>query len=552
MTVRPAGLFGVGKPWNIEKVDPPWGERPSIYEHIVRHLPEDAGPLHPEGQALPDEERHRAAGGLPWAPGAKDGVLSHHDGGEPDPGEAKDVMGAIQDVVMDSGKGWVWRLYGEVCTRPVLHYVDPLVRALASDDEMSEERLYRVGRWLATRSADREAVKAGVAILGLFQSRDGHVILGRLGRHDEFSLYAGVALSNTSDDGDEAVWDLARAVHGWGRIHLVERLIDTDDTRIKAWLVREGYRNTVLIDYLAHACALAGDLRGALDQPTVTVDEDLLRGAGDIIESLFDAVVDGPAPGIDEYADAAEVIDLYMRHITAPASRRAKRHRLPGLRVLHVVHRIRKYVHDHDADWDNRKELGWTDVVRDRVADAVDEFMASADWAERVRVGLESKDPVDFVLAAEAAPIMGVDAWSHWFKRLVEGDEVWVRVTDTTRPERIDQVIDLARDRLSPDSLTQGPPRLLGLPIEEHVAHAALLCLLSGLVRFPGKAPDLLMAGLRSPVAELRLRSADVLEAWPRPDWPSEAQGVIKTAAESDEDDDVRERFEELSVSVSR
>ena len=553
MTQRqaPGGLFGIGKSWDIDATPTPWGDRPSIYEHVLGYLPEGTGPMEDEGRILPDEERQRAAGALPWAPGAKDGVLSHHEGGDPDEEDAEEVMGAIQDVVMDSGQGWVWRLYGEVCERPALRYVDPLVRALAADDEMPEERLYKVGRWLATGAADREAVKAGIAILGLFHSADGHAILEQLGRHDEFSLYAGVALSNTSEDSDEAVWDLARAVHGWGRIHLVERLIDTDDTRIKAWLIREGYRNNVLIDYLAHACATAGDLRSALDQPTVTVDEDLNRGAGDLIEALFDAIIEGPAPGIDEFADAGAVVDLYMRHVTAPRHKRAKLDPGPGLRELHVVQRISNYVHDEDGDWEDRADRGWTDDVRDRVADRVDEFMAGADWAERVRIGLESDDPRQFILAAEAAPLVGVDAWRHWFQRLVDGEEAWVRVSDTVEPERMDQVIEVARQRLSPDSLATGPPRLLGLPIAEHSAHAALLCLLSGLCNFPGKAPDLVMAGLRSPVAEIRLRAADALESWPRSDWPDDAETVVERVASDDDDDDIRARFHELAAGIS-
>lgn len=544
--IAPSGLFGVSKPWDIDATEPPWGDRPSIYEHVIGFLPEGTGSMDDGGRILPDEERLRAAGELPWAPGARDGVLSHHEGGEPDDADAEEVMGAIQDVVLDCGRGWVWRLYGEVCERPALRYVDPLVRALAADDEISEERLYRVGRWLATQSADREAVKAGIAVLGLFRSRQGREILEQLGRHDEFSLYAGVALSNTSDESDEAVWDLARAVHGWGRIHLVERLVETDDPRIKAWLVREGYRNSVLIDYLAHACATAGDLRGALDQPTVTADGDLLRGAGDLIEALFDAVHEGPAPGIDEFSDAGDVVDLYMRHAIAPPHKRAKHDPGPGLRELHVIHRISSYVHDHEADWEDRLDRGWTPPVRDRVADAVDEFMGSDDWAERVRVGLESDDPHRFILAAEAAPIVGIDAWRHWFQRLMEGEEAWVRVSDTVEADRMDQVLEVARERLPADELSEGPPRLLGLPIAEHSAHAALLCLLSGLTRFPGKAPDFVMAGLRSPVAEVRLRAADALEGWPRGEWPSDAETIVRRVADDDEDEDIRARFEEL------
>ncbi len=546
------GLFGASQPWDIDATPPPWGGRPSIYAHVRDALGDTRGPLPERAAALPDEALLRAAGELPWAPGAMDGVLSHHEGGEPDETDAEEIFSALRDVVLDSSEAWVWRLYGEICERRALFYVDPLVRMLADDDDLSEDRLYRVGRWLATQAADREAVKAGIAVLGLFRSSEGHAIVARLGHHDEFSLYAGVALSNTADDGDGAVWDLARAVHGWGRIHLVEHLIDTDDDRIKAWLIRQGYRNTVLIDYLAHACASAGDLRRALDQPSVTVDDELRRGSADLIEALLDTVEGGPAPGIDDYVDAGSVVDLFMRHCIAPAHMRAKAAEGPTLRELHVVQRIALYLRSDDADWDERRARGWTDDVRDRVADAIDVFLAAEDWPARIQAGLESDDMVRFILAAEAAPALGIDAWEHWFRRLERGENTWVRVSETTEPERMERLLAVAQRRLPAEALEDGPPRLLGLPIAEHTAHAALMCLLAALQRFPGKGGRFMLAGLKSPVAEVRLRAADALADWPADQWPPGSAQFLREAASVEADDDVRGRFEALIATAAR
>lgn len=33
-------------------------------------------------------------------------------------------------------------------------------------------------------------------------------------------------------------------MNGWGRIHVVERLAQTENAEIKHWLLREGYRNS--------------------------------------------------------------------------------------------------------------------------------------------------------------------------------------------------------------------------------------------------------------------------------------------------------------------
>jgi len=74
-------------------------------------------------------------------------------------------------------------------------------------------------------------------------------------------------------------------------------------------MLREGYSNSVMVEYTAYSCATAGRLRAALEQPSVDVA--LLAGAGDIIVAL---IAGGPAENIDDYADAAVVVERYLHH----------------------------------------------------------------------------------------------------------------------------------------------------------------------------------------------------------------------------------------------
>ena len=46
----------------------------------------------------------------------------------------------------------------------------------------------------------------------------------KLGGQDEFSLFAAVALGRTAAYPEQRLWELAKQVHGWGRIQIVERL----------------------------------------------------------------------------------------------------------------------------------------------------------------------------------------------------------------------------------------------------------------------------------------------------------------------------------------
>ena len=71
--------------------------------------------------------------------------------------------------------------------------------------------------------------------------RDRELLL-LLGSLEDLTLYAAVALTRSQPDSDQALFDLARRVAGWGRIHAVGRLAGTQDPQIKAWLLRHGFR----------------------------------------------------------------------------------------------------------------------------------------------------------------------------------------------------------------------------------------------------------------------------------------------------------------------
>lgn len=42
--------------WDIQSVKPPWGTRPSIYQHILAHIRPGEPGLSEGGKKLPDEE----------------------------------------------------------------------------------------------------------------------------------------------------------------------------------------------------------------------------------------------------------------------------------------------------------------------------------------------------------------------------------------------------------------------------------------------------------------------------------------------------------------
>ena len=152
------------------------------------------------------------------------------------------------------------KLYEYVIQNPVVSLIDPLLQSLAAESRLNHHRLFELARSLAAQSPDRETVKLGIALLGLFRSDDNLEIFRTLGRHDEFTMYCGVALENTADEPEGELGALRRMFTAGVELHIVERLESTNNAEIKEWLLRDGYKNSVMYEYLAYTCATTGGL----------------------------------------------------------------------------------------------------------------------------------------------------------------------------------------------------------------------------------------------------------------------------------------------------
>jgi hypothetical protein len=166
----------------------------SIYQYVLEHLGPD-GAVSPEDASLPDERRVMT-GELKWAPGAMEGAFGHHAGSDDDRQDRTGVVvKRLNAAVGRPSKRNLGRLYDAVCDDNVLSIVDRVVERVASP-RANRSGVHQLGRWLATTGVDRGAVKMGVALLGATGLDQDVDVVRVLGRHDEFTLYAAVAMSN--------------------------------------------------------------------------------------------------------------------------------------------------------------------------------------------------------------------------------------------------------------------------------------------------------------------------------------------------------------------
>jgi hypothetical protein len=451
--------------------------------------------------------------------------------------DAAKIVDAIADASRVQSAQALKRAYDLLSDEKALAMADPLLEAVLARKDLDLERLRSFARWLVTRAPDRTAVKIGVALLGIFRGDADRDLFLTLGRHDEFTLFAAVALQNSLPDPEPALFELAKSVDGWGRIQTVERLKATKDPGVKRWMLREGYKNSIMYEYLAHLCASVGDLRSALDAPEV--DDALLAGAGDILRALI-AGQGGPAEGIDDYPDGAVVTVHYLRHLRAHLSNAA-------LRQLMTLYTLKGFVDEPDEDWGKREPIGWTSDVRRAVRAQSEALIAAPRWRELVNNGLTSSHDLTFSEASEAAKVLGIDTWERHFARASAGADggSWFEISKTRDRERMVQVVALAERVLPLERIATGPGTELGIGPQWR-SHGDLDFVLQELGRFPGLGWNLVRTGLRSGVTRNRHMALRALSEWGPHRWPAEARPLLIDARAREPDAGVQKRFDRI------
>jgi hypothetical protein len=515
-------------PWDLGTVSPPWGDRPSIYGYIAAHI--QAGhSFSGAEERLPDEAEAAEKVGVRWASGALDGVFGHHGGADETESAAEAIVAELQALTEKATKDRAKRLYSLLSTSSTIDHVDALLSMVTQSAKLQTDRVRAVARWLAIGAPDREPVKTALAILGVVSHGEDRELLTTLGRHEEFTLYSVVALQHSEAQPEPLLWELAQHVTGWGRIQIIERLASTNDERIRAWLLRTGYRNDIMDEYTALICARTGNLVQALRQQRA--DASLLTGAGAILAALIRG---GPAEGIEAYADGPEAIEHYLRHL------RSREADLEDFNVVMTIERFleedRSRTGDFAADWQQRASA---------IGDHIRAIKDRPDWHHKIQQGLTSDDRLLFWNAAEAAKAFGIDTWDVYFHRLQRGEEDWYFVMQTNDPHRVDRVVELAESRLPLDEIASGASDELGLG-PEFKFHSALDFVLQDLRRFPGRGWRLIRAGLQSPVTRNRNMAVRALAVWDRQAWPPETELLLRQAVKAEPNEDTRRDMQKI------
>lgn len=510
----------------------PWAGKEPIYSYIKRNL-DSEGKLPQMYEDLPDSDEYYEDSQIRWAAGAMDGVFGHHTGADDKSDKVLGISKLIRQQVAKPSNSTRRNTYLALMDDGLLGYIDPLLEHLRKMSDLNPRVLYEEARWFASEGAHRGVVKMGIALLGLFNCERDEELLMTLGKSEEFTLYVSVAMRNGFSDYNQKLFELAKCVHGWGKIHLVERL-EANTDEIKGWLLRYGCNNSIMPEYLAYTCAVNGELDKALR--AAYIDRELYEGAGVIISALISG---GPAEDIDDYDNSMQLIACFLLNAAAKCSTPED---------LLVIFDIKGFLEQDEEKWEKRMAADWSKNTRADCLEVCKNIISKNDWTEKVLIDICSADNVKKYCAVRAANMLGIDIWQRLFEDLaakpLEGI-LYYELVKTDDKERMQQLISFAEDNLPLEDIATGPGNEIGLG-PGFQANNCLDLILQGLEKFEGMGASLVLTGLKSPVIRNRNMAINVLEKWGRKSWPEGITKALTELSEAEPDDDVRERIEEL------
>ncbi|WP_240420470.1 limonene hydroxylase [Paenibacillus periandrae] len=483
--------------------------------------------------SLPDDEEFWSGSKIRWVAGGMDGAFGHHAGPAKMTDEAREMVHLLAKQSRKPKNSTRKALYAKLVKTDMGGMIDSILDEVRKQPGIHPGSLFLEAKWLAENAAHRNVVKFGIAMLGLFQNEQVKELLLTLGRHEEFTLYAAVAIHNGMEDSNQVLFELAQRVHGWGKIHIVERL-EPASQEIKDWLLRQGCHNSVMNEYLACICARNGGLQEALSADRV--DSALFDAATDIIEALLNG---GPAEDIDDYEHAPQVLSDYVR-LTQEIGATAKH--------LSAIFSIYDFLAQVEDKWAVRMSAGWSEQLRTDISDACQSIIADTKWAGIVMEAVGSGDSSDRYYGVACAEKLGMDIWDTLFDQLAENplqDFHFIQLMKSNDPNRIRKFVQFATEHLPLQQIASGPGNEMGFG-KEYAAHRNLGAIFQSLDRFEGIGTELIFTGLNSPVISNRNMAIKALEGWNFASWGERLVEAVTHLSEVEPEDSVKERLHKL------
>lgn len=274
----------------------------ALYEVIRENIVDG---ILPRGFSLPKEAKE---GGIGFADGAQDGILMYHAGTSELDEAGKVEMAKVMQLISDGNK----TLADEaVIAFSKKHYAISTIDAfqryiIEHQKELRVEQFFQYALNQLLTGTDKECIKYAMAIMELLNIDEKvKKVIRTLGLSNEFTAFAVFCMMNW-ESGNEEIFEIAKKVSGWGRIHAV-RQIQPETKEIKDWLLYEGSNNNILGEYSALVCFEKAEIAQRLK---VQLSDKEFKAIAKIMELLTS---EQPMPGLSVIDHQDEVLGDFIK-----------------------------------------------------------------------------------------------------------------------------------------------------------------------------------------------------------------------------------------------
>ncbi|MFS0656463.1 hypothetical protein [Bacillus sp. 179-C3.3 HS] len=429
---------------------------------------------------LPDDEYLYNENESRWAPGLFDYLVDEG----PTPFYVKKLLKVFEDQLHHPTNQTRKITYEKIMSNHMATCSDELIKRI-QQAKWDESLVQQEALWLLEHAAHREVVKFAVIVLGCTNCEKYKELLFTIGMHEEFTSYVVSALKSGTTQANEQVWQLAKSVHGWGKVSAVEQL-EASTPAIKQWLLTEGCQNTINDETLAYTCALHGDLEATLSEDRIS--KELYHGASLLILSLISE--ESSHHGIDDYPNASTVLSRFIEH--------AQMH-CQSLEDFYPIMKISEFLNDDKEMWEERFDDSWKQDEYLAIQEAIQPLINDRKWPQLAMDMLKQNHHVQ---ALEVALYYRLDVVQHLFELLENeptNSELYFAVMDTNKRQHIQDLCHFAENHLPLSNLSDDEEMCLQYIVQD-------------LDEYEGVGLSLIHAALR--IENLQYFALSVLKEW--------------------------------------
>ena len=477
----------------------------SIYELIKSSIQSD-GSL-PENFSLPQEETD----GISWADGAMDGVFLYHTArneGSIEP--LKDIIFQISEGKFEEADNNLNNLNFSMVSIKI-----PLLKWIFQEREnINADNLYKFAISQLTTSKNKECIKFSLSVLSLIGVENDAETLEKikiLALSDEFTLYCLNIIEHLENSNNE-IFEIAKKVKGWGRIHSIPYLQVTNN-EIKEWILEKGCHNEVVPSYTALTCAKKINLLEILNEENISNKR--FNNISYLVAALLD---EGAATGISALENKEVLIEKYLEKAKDLSSSEDD---------YHTVMMIKEYIEDSE------------DINNDFLK-TCDEILTSEKTENKIKELMEEGSSYDI------AKYIKIDTDEYALKylenNLLKNPYIMNYISKKENMEKI--VLSLEKNLPL--------EKMKGLPTDKinfiNNKFTALNVVVRTLENFKGTGENLIIFALNSPYVDVRYGAANTLEKWKEKGYifPDEIIEKIKNLEKIEVDDELKEKLSKL------